>query len=388
MQFLYGFSEERSSYCQATKYLKLYGWVLSPKIDKIVIISKNKEITQTTLTINREDIWDAYNKIGSKKCGWSIETDVENMSLNDLHIYYFFEDRCYFTQQLFLKANQEKFTYINNLPITTKPIDIDQKNVLEQLTQQLNQYHTADKLTSFTLNTTDYFQWFETIDYKTNYPNYYNLFPTEENLHAKAIEHYLSLEILNITKDDIYLDVASSNSVCPDIVKKTYHNKVFKQDIQYKDGVDGDTIGSNATTIPLPDNTLTKLSLHCSLEHFEDNADIAFLKEAHRIMKKGAKIIITPLYLATKPTILTSPSIWEKKYIGVTKLPRFSKNYAILFDETIKQRQSKFFSPDTLLQEVILPFSVQFDFQILSMQNPNHKKLPFYPKFTLVLTKL
>ena len=56
----------------------------------------------------------------------------------------------------------------------------------------------------------------------------------------------------------------------------------------------------------------TKMALHCSFEHFEQDADIRFIKEASRVLTKGGKLCILPLYLFEKYIILTDPSMLPK----------------------------------------------------------------------------
>lgn len=225
------------------------------------------------------------------------------------------------------------------------------------------------------------------MDYSKNFPKYCSEFNNDSLLHTKAMQHYISIKLLELSALDIYVDIASSNSICPDIIKSHYTNKIYRQDIRYKKGIHDEYIGSNAEDIPLLDNSINKMALHCSFEHFENNSDINFIEEAYRILSTGSKLVITPLYMSETAHILTSPSVWETKY-GLNGFPKFTNNYKIVLNERIKQRQEKVFSPQTLLDEIITPFQEMFQFEIFYLEDLKNDKLSFYPRFTLVATKL
>ena len=61
--------------------------------------------------------------------------------------------------------------------------------------------------------------------------------------------------------------------------------------------------------MPLKSGCVSKMALHCSFEHFEQDVDIRFIKEANRIPGKGGKLCIIPLYLFNKYANQTDPAI-------------------------------------------------------------------------------
>ena len=164
----------------------------------------------------------------------------------------------------------------------------------------------------YVVNIEDYKSWLKEIDYPQNYSVYAETFG--ENLCKKQFQHYVSLELLGISKDTVVLDVASSASVFPEIVNKKYASVVYRQDIGYKWGLNDYVIGSFASDIPLPDSFIDNITLHCSLEHFEDKEDFNFFKEAYRILKNKGKVCVIPLYMADEYYIMTSPDVWLSKY--------------------------------------------------------------------------
>ena len=383
MLILSGFSEDRSFYCKKTSYLRVYGWVLSPAISYIKLIDKNNIEIKSYVNIENENIWNSFGNKGNKLCGWEIERTVENFNLEEVIINYFTdENNLIFSQNIKINFNLELENYLEKFEIIkfNKNIFLQDKIKEEMKRSNLN-------LVEYMFDKTKYLEWFNNVSYSTNYPAYCKEFSKDNYLHTKALQHYISIELLDLKEDDIYIDIASSQSVCPDIIKKYYTKNIYRQDLRYAEGINGEYIGSNGDNIPLEDNSVTKIALHCSIEHFENNSDIGFLHEASRILKKGGKIVITPLYMSLEPVIFTSPSIWNSKYKDSDSFPKFSQGYNLILDENMKQRQEKYFSSKSLINEIIEPFKEKFDYTIFYIDEINDKILDKFPKFTLVLTK-
>lgn len=62
-------------------------------------------------------------------------------------------------------------------------------------------------------------------------------------------------------------------------------------------GIHGADIGGNAARIPLQSGSVSKMSLHNSLEHFEGRSDIRFFREAQRLLRPGGKLLVAPLFI-------------------------------------------------------------------------------------------
>lgn len=217
----------------------------------------------------------------------------------------------------------------------------------------------------------NYQQWMEQVNYEKNYPKYVKEFSVGKLLNSKSLQHYLSIHLLEIIKKDICLDVASSTSVFPDILAGKYEvKKSYRQDWLYKKGIHGSSIGSSAADIPLPDQSIDKISLHCSWEHFEYDTDRKFIEEAHRIFKKNGKLCIIPLYLAEEYFLITSPTVWSKKYSKVTtEPPKFEKGIIIFIDDEFKQRQAKYYDPKTFTEKILKPYQDIFHLEIIHFVN-------------------
>lgn len=139
----------------------------------------------------------------------------------------------------------------------------------------------------------DFRRWFA----GTPYPAEYCPGPWRADLPEKALEHYLSLQLLRLTPDAVCVDVASQASPFPDIVRSQLGCRTYRQDLDYPPGLHGDRIGGDAARLPLPDASVTAMTLHCSFEHFEGRSDVEFLREAARVLEPGGRVCILPLYL-------------------------------------------------------------------------------------------
>jgi SAM-dependent methyltransferase len=174
-----------------------------------------------------------------------------------------------------------------------------------------SQHRITNQLLSIGITTIDYEidvdeykHYFNTAEYKERYPKYYDF-----NLHEKSLEHYLCSKLLRLQSDDVYIDVASEHSPVPEIYSRLFGAKCYRQDLSYQAGVHGDRIGGDAGNMPVTSGFASKMGLHCSLEHFEGQADIAFIKEAARVLRPGGRVCIVPLYLSEFYAIQTDPVV-------------------------------------------------------------------------------
>jgi len=157
----------------------------------------------------------------------------------------------------------------------------------------------------YQIDTSGYIDYLKSADYHTF--GHYQRAGKAPNFSEKSLEHYLAAKLLNLSEDDVFIDIACADSPAAEIYHKLYGCSVYKQDLIFPDGLCGNIIGGNACNMPLPDGFATKMALHCSFEHFEQNSDIGFIREAGRVLRKGGLMCIVPLYLSTQYVILTDP---------------------------------------------------------------------------------
>ncbi len=156
----------------------------------------------------------------------------------------------------------------------------------------------------YSVDVEDYRRYFAAARYGEDFPNYYDF-----NLPEKSLEHYIAAKLLQLDERDVYIDIASEHSPVPKIYHSLYGAKTFRQDLSYPPGLHGDMIGGDAANLPVPREFATKMALHCSLEHFEGDSDIRFVRESARVLKPGGAVCIVPLYLFEDYAIQTDPAV-------------------------------------------------------------------------------
>lgn len=117
----------------------------------------------------------------------------------------------------------------------------------------------------------------------------------------------MSLELLDPQPGDVVIDVASERSIFPAVVRRAAGATVYRQDLIYPPGIEGDRIGGSAAAMPVADGFADKLVLHNSFEHFEGTADTDFVTEAWRVLKPGGVVCIVPLFVSDRYVILSDP---------------------------------------------------------------------------------
>lgn len=227
-----------------------------------------------------------------------------------------------------------------------------------------------------------YKAWRQQMDYASNYPAYVKEFPEGPLLFKKSVEHYWSLLVSPPEPHHVFVDVASSNSVLPDILRRHYGlTEVYRQDLRFPPGINEWKIGSNAASIPLPDNSVDRMTLHCSMEHFEDFSDTAFVREAARLLRPGGTVCVTPLYIAEMYFIMTSRIAWKTQGI-----PDFDPRAIVYINDPCKLRYAKHFDPWQLKEQILKPAEdAGLSWQLINIEN--WRDQPKIPIFTLLLTK-
>lgn len=368
-----------------SKKMTAAGWFLGQAIDKVLVYyGENIILGQAKLNQPRPDVYKKYPRFKNPNPGYIFEAVMpvdfcENMPI----IVKIFDKNglvCTYQTKLepdaVIKNELEKILKNNKVYFNYTP-----GHNVEVVLNRFNELNVEVKEVEVDFN--DYEQWMNRVDYETNFPGYVKEFSVGRLLNSKSLQHYLSIKLLAVHKKDKCLDVASSASVFPDILTKYYKVKrSYRHDWLYKEGVHGLRIGSNAEAVPLPDGSIDKISLHCSWEHFENDADIKFIKETHRLLKENGKLCIIPLYMAEEYFALTSPGIWPDKYAQITKEPpQFEKGMIVCINDEFKQRQAKYYDPKYLFEKVLHPFEVMFDFEIIYFVN--HKDYNGCPVFAL-----
>jgi hypothetical protein len=225
----------------------------------------------------------------------------------------------------------------------------------------------------------EYREYLGKVNYKKRYPRYY-----PGNFHEKTLEHFIAFKLLksNLAKGRKFIDIGAESSPHSKIFSQLTGCKGYRQDICYPKGVWWRKIGSDASSIPVMDNFFYSALAACSIEHFENDSDILFMKEITRILSIGGKIVVIPLYLN------------EKAYCATD--PKFSVPGDVVFDPGIdihcidgwRNRHGRFYSPQTLVERLIASNNQLMDFFVCYIENFKEIHDSTYCRFALVGEKI
>ena len=234
---------------------------------------------------------------------------------------------------------------------------------------------------------------FHLIDYQIDVSDYrlylknaqYDLFQyyfggKAANFPEKSLEHYLAAKLLCLNNNDIYIDIAAADSPVAEIYKKLFGCEIYFQDFEFPPGLNGNIIGGDASALPLENEAVSKLGLHCSFEHFEQDSDKNFIREAGRVLKKGGKLCILPLYLFSDYAIRTNPVIMPKGH-------NFDGDAILFCTKDWKSRYSRFYDIPHLISR-ISSNSLNLKMTIFTINNAKEVDPSCYVKFAVLFEKI
>ena len=120
----------------------------------------------------------------------------------------------------------------------------------------------------------------------------------------KLIEHYIAYELLNLhglKEKDIYIDVAAASSPWAKILREKLKIQSYAIDLDIHEEFENINyyMKQDATHTSFPPSSVKGVSLQCAYEMFLKEDDILLIGELARILMKGGKAIILPLYMHT-----------------------------------------------------------------------------------------
>jgi hypothetical protein len=184
--------------------------------------------------------------------------------------------------------------------------------------------------------------------YLDSFPEINNFYKSLNDAHIeKCLEHYLAYRYLNITKDDLYIDIASAGSPWANILNRR-GIKSYRLDLCYPEGLHGKNIGADAGNTKLPDAFANVLSAQCAYECFMGDADVRFVTESARILKEKGRFGIVPLYLEDTHFVATSPYCDQKKVIIESEAKKVWR------DDKFNVPFSRHYSPESFNSRVYL----------------------------------
>ena len=179
----------------------------------------------------------------------------------------------------------------------------------------------------------------------------------------KVLEHYLTMTYLPILPGDRVIDVAAASSPFVKILTQDLGTQAYQLDLSYKPGVHGDQIGGDAGAMPVPDGFADVLTLHCAFECFQSPSDVHFTKEAGRVLRKGGRLGIVPLYLDEVYFVKVGPRSDKRKICAEKEARLIWRD-----DGHDTEPFSRHYSPDSLKRRILGSMDA-LDYEILYFAN-------------------
>ncbi len=210
------------------------------------------------------------------------------------------------------------------------------------------------------------------------YPYYYH--GGKKGFFNKFFEHFMALEYLDLGPGKRFVDLASSFSPAADIYFRLTGVEAFRQDRIYPRGLRGSFIGGDAARLPVPDGFFHGISLHCSLEHFEGERDMALIREAERVLAPGGRMVVVPLYLSNLYHFRSDPVAF------FFSRPCFEPGVPVYPVRGFKVSHSRVYSPRALRERIVASLG-SLDLRVLYIENEKDVDPACYTKFVAVFQK-
>ncbi|MEO1437353.1 MAG: methyltransferase domain-containing protein [Bacteroidota bacterium] len=218
-------------------------------------------------------------------------------------VYHFVHDLLFQTidaNPFFPKTYQGKAIekgHISLAHLADPALDVELSNRLEAVGATVKPYH---------IDVAGYRQYIQETNYPASY--YGGGQDPKQNFTEKTLEHYVSLDFMNLGPNSRFVDIAACTSPFFQIVQDRFGvREAYQQDLVYPKGLNDGKIGGYAHELPFEPNSVDAVTLHCSLEHFEGVSDTEFFRTMNRILKPGGRIIVLPFYLAARYVIHVDP---------------------------------------------------------------------------------
>jgi ubiquinone/menaquinone biosynthesis C-methylase UbiE len=194
-------------------------------------------------------------------------------------------------------------------------------------------------------------------------------------IHKKGLEFFFSYKILEININDVVMDAAGGKSRYLNAVQKnTSASNLYLTDHIYQgvteldDGVK--VVGGDISSIHIEDQSIDKIACHHAFEHFQENKDVDFIREAYRILKLNGMLVIIPLFVADRYI-----ECWNIENSN----KRFDKKSEVVIDKTASipggnndGHFARFYSVESLIFRIIKPAEkIGFDCQIIECEMDN-----------------
>ena len=181
--------------------------------------------------------------------------------------------------------------------------------------------------------------------------------------YKKMLEFFFSYKILEPAETDVFLDLAGgAYSYIPSlsVKEKIIHDQHTPEHLRALFGDDVRFLSSDAGDIELPSSSVDKISSHHAFEHFEGDSDIECIREIQRLLSKGGKCCLVPIFLTGKYVEATNTLDRGKQY---------DRRSIRVIDPTFRSSYTRFYDIQALEERVIGAIDHdQFDVSIVQLE--------------------
>lgn len=121
--------------------------------------------------------------------------------------------------------------------------------------------------------------------------------------------HLIGAVFSELSSADVVLDAGAQSGVWSRMISCMYGCRTFDVDLEYLPGVCGDRIGADVASIPLPDQSISRIVSFYSFNCFEGESDKSFFREACRLLSPGGRLVIVPLCIGGEHVNLYDPAM-------------------------------------------------------------------------------
>jgi hypothetical protein len=257
--------------------------------------------------------------------------------------------------------------------VISKPVDITIPSVIDRV-RELG-LGSGMIFKDFDIDIQAFRSYYEIAGYLHDYAAYY-----PGNQQEKALEHYVALQLLNLKRGDVFVDLASEHSPVPEIYGRLTGAETYSQDIMYPEGINGRRIGGDACAMPVADGFASAASLTCSLEHFEEDADVRLFLELARVLQPGGAVCVAPFYVNVEHAIQTDPTV------GVPAHVAFDPGAPVYCVEGWGNRHARFYSPESFMDRVVSRVGDRLTFDFYYLRNASAID-SVYARFAFIATR-
>jgi hypothetical protein len=216
--------------------------------------------------------------------------------------------------------------------------------------------------------------------------NYWNSFGSLYggigNGREKALEHSLSLDLLDFARVKRYCDVAASASPMEKAMQSLWPAvERWKQDCEFHLDWENRILSGFAQKMDaVPAGFFDALTLHCSFEHFHGNADSEFVSEVDRVLSSQGACLILPLYMDLEPKVFFDPL-----RTPASEVAAYDAEAMLCATFDYRQKHGRYYSPATLHARVLKHLPPRLRATLIQFSGQEALGENIYLQFGLVL---